>query len=183
MSEPNFEKLDAAIADLARDIKPDRDLWPAIDRGIQPEKSFWQWRVAASVFATSLLIGMLLFPEGDMPPVVVENDAPFENLLPDADPEVLRYAGFDAEFVRVREQSMEQLADRLQDLSPATRGVILGNLRIIRESIAEINDAIEQEPDNVQLQQLLQIAYRQEMAIVSTVTESAKAVDRVRTTT
>lgn len=181
MSEPNFDKLDAALADLPEALQPQRDLWPDIDAAIKPEEKFWQWRVAASVFAMSMVIGLLLFPDGE-PPTMAQ-DAEWAEIIPDSNPDVMRYSGFDAEFMQVREQSLEQLAERLNELPPATRGVILGNLKIIRASIAEINAAIEQEPDNVQLQQLLQIAYRQEMAIVSTVNQGAATVDRVRTTT
>ncbi|MEO1580198.1 MAG: hypothetical protein AAFR91_00015 [Pseudomonadota bacterium] len=179
MSEEQFDKLDAAIAGLDRDIKPERDLWRAIEAQIKPQESFWQWRVAASVFATSLLIGLLLFPEGENTPPMANATIDFS--LPEQDIQTARYSGLDAEFMQVREDSLDMLADRLSELSPATQGVILGNLNIIRESIDEINRAIEAEPDNLELQQLLQIAYRQEMAIVSTVTESAMTVDELRT--
>ena len=184
MTDRNEEALDRALEGLAREIQPPRDLWPEIDAAIAPAKErFWQWRVAASVFATSLLIGLLLEPPGRPETPVADAGITLEELVPVENEAVLRYSGFDAEFIAVREQSLEQLADRLADLPPATRGVILGNLNIIRQSIAEINAAIEREPNNVELQQLLQIAYRQEMAIVSTVSESASTVDRVRTTT
>ena len=59
--------------------------------------------------------------------------------------------------------------------------MVIGNLKIIRASIAEINEAIELEPNNVQLRQLLQLAYRQEMAIVTTIRESANTVQRTTT--
>lgn len=171
--------LDALIDGLDERIEPQRDLWPDIEAAIAPQASsngggFWQWRIAASIMATAAMIGLLAIPRSDVANVAQQQD------IPVLDDQMLRYAGFDVEFVQAHEQSIENLADQLNALPPDTQGVILGNLNVIRESIREINDAIEREPNNVQLRQLLQIAYRQELAIVSTVRQSAKTIEQTR---
>ncbi|MEO0576134.1 MAG: hypothetical protein AAF004_11785 [Pseudomonadota bacterium] len=171
-------RLDALIDGLDERIAPPRDLWPDIHAAIAPQShkatgGFWAWRVAASVMATAALIGLIGIPRGDTLQMVQQEDVPQIN------DELVRFAGFDAAFVQVHEQSLEHLADQLNALPPDTQGVILGNLKVIRESITEINDAIEREPNNVQLRQLLQIAYQQELAIVSTVRESATTIEQM----
>lgn len=172
-------KLDRLIDGLDERIAPPRDLWPDIKAAIAPETAkgsggFWQWRFAASVMATAAMIGMLGIPRGEKVQMVQQKDVPQLN------DSLVRFAGFDATFVSVHEQSLEHLADQLNALPLDTQGVILGNLRVIRESIGEINEAIEREPNNVQLRQLLQIAYQQELAIVSTVRESATTIEQMR---
>ena len=172
------DKLDRELAALPDSIRPERDLWPGIEARLGKGKSgFWQWRVAASVFAASVLVGLLIIPPSD--PTQVAGVTPSE--VPATDPELLRYSGLDAEFVRVHDQSLEALADQLSELPPATREVVIANLKIIRASIAEINEAIEREPNNVQLRQLLRMAYQQELALVNSMRRSAPTLERTTT--
>lgn len=172
------DTLDRALATLPDSIRPERDLWPGIEARLATGRGgFWQWRVAASVFAATLLVGLLIIPPGD--PDQVAGYVPSE--VPATDPELLRYSGLDAEFVRVHDRSLEALADQLSELPPATREVVIANLKIIRASIAEINEAIEREPNNVQLRQLLRMAYQQELAIVNSMRRSAPTLERTTT--
>lgn len=176
----NDEKdaLDRALEALDERIEPPRDLWPGIEATINEHKGgYWQWRVAASVFAASVLVGLLIIPPGS--PDTVAGMTPSE--VPAADEELFRYSGLDAEFVRVHQQSLDALADQLSNLPPATREVVIANLKIIRASIAEINEAIEREPNNVELRQLLQMAYEQELAIVRSFRRSAPTLERTTT--
>ena len=124
-----------------------------------------------------LLIGLLIY----QPDEAGDSVAVAPTQVPAIDAQTLRYAGFDAQYIDVHQRSLEELAGQLDQLPPGTRDVVIGNLKIIRASIAEINDAIELEPNNVQLRQLLQLAYRQEMAIVTTIRESANTVQRTTT--
>ena len=172
------DRLDRAIADLAPTIRPERDLWPGIESRLTTKRNgFWQWRLAASVVATSVLIGMLIIPPGDRDATIAYT--PSE--VPAADADLFRYSGLDAEFVRVHDNALESLAEQLADLPPATREVVIANLKIIRASIAEINDAIEREPNNVQLRQLLRMAYEQELAIVNGIRRTATTIERTTT--
>ena len=55
-----IDKLDALVAQLEPALQPERDLWPQIDKAIAAGSGgFWQWRVAASAVAATLLIGLL----------------------------------------------------------------------------------------------------------------------------
>ena len=172
------DRLDRAIADLSREIHPERDLWPGIESRLATKHGgFWQWRLAASVFAATVLIGMLIIPPSDGGGVTAYT--PSE--VPHADPELFRYSGLDAEFVRVHDNALEVLAEQLSELPPATREVVIANLKIIRASIAEINEAIEREPNNVQLRQLLRMAYEQELAIVNGIRRTATTIERTTT--
>ncbi|MEO1595785.1 MAG: hypothetical protein AAFS02_11140 [Pseudomonadota bacterium] len=173
------DALDQALAKLDDRIEPERDLWPGIEAKISERKGgFWQWRVAASVFAASVLVGLLIIPPDDAT-TTVAGVTPSE--VPEADEALFRYSGLDAEFVRVHQRSLDELADHLADLQPATREVVIANLKIIRASIAEINEAIEREPNNVELRQLLRMAYEQELAIVNGFRRSAPTLERTTT--
>ena len=169
------DALDRALEALDERIEPQRDLWPGIEAKISEKKGgFWQWRVAASVFAASVLVGLLIIPPDNASTTVA-------SAVPAADEELFRYSGLDAEFVRVHQRSLDELADHLADLQPATREVVIANLKIIRASIAEINEAIEREPNNVELRQLLRMAYEQELAIVNGFRRSAPTLERTTT--
>ncbi|MFK8052646.1 MAG: hypothetical protein AB8F65_06700 [Woeseiaceae bacterium] len=177
----NNDDILKAAAALPRSIEPSRDLWPGIESQLQTEKTgFWQWRVAASGLAASMLIGLLLLPPvDDKPPVAAVE----QSSVPSLNAQLVRHIPFDQAFMRDYERSLEQLDAQLAQMPPGTREVIVGNLKIVRESIRDINEEIDRDPNNVQLRQLLQLAYRQEMAIISMVRESALGVEQVRTTT
>lgn len=172
--------MDAAAA-LPKSVAPERDLWPEIASQLPARgRDFWQWRVAASGFAASLLIGLLLLPPVDKVPGVAAGEPV---AVPQLNAELVRHIPFDVEFMRDYKRTLDELDDQLAELPPGTREVIVGNLRIVRESISEINDAIDRDPNNVQLRQLLQLAYRQERSIISMVRDSAVGVEQAGTTT
>jgi hypothetical protein len=54
-------------------------------------------------------------------------------------------------------------------LSPEARANVEENLAVIRGAIVEINAALEQEPGNVLLQELLMKTYREELAVMQRV--------------
>lgn len=165
-------------AALPSSIDPERDLWPSIAAELGHQRSdFWQWRVAASGLAASLLIGLLLVPPIDEPPVARVQSVPMLSA------ELVRHAPFDAAFLRDYRRGLEALDEQLEALPPGTREVVIGNLNIVRASIRDINEAIDKDPNNVQLRQLLQLTYRQEMEILSMVRDSAVNVEQSRTTT
>ncbi|MEM7613262.1 MAG: hypothetical protein AAF270_16375 [Pseudomonadota bacterium] len=175
----DLRKLDAALLNIQDEIAPKRDLWPEINARISERKErFWHWRLAASGVAAALLVANMIVPERDGDLVADVQATPVPSLGQD----LVRHIGFDSDFLREYERQLAALDEQLDRLPPGTRDVVIGNLKVIRASIAEINAAIDEEPGNVQLRQLLQLAYKQELSVLSTVRDSASTVDRVRTT-
>jgi Tfp pilus assembly protein PilF len=64
-----------------------------------------------------------------------------------------------------REQLAEAFEGKLQQLHPETREAVLTNLRDIQRALAEINLALDADPNNVLLQQLLVATYQEELAV------------------
>ena len=57
----------------------------------------------------------------------------------------------------------------LDRLSPEARAGVEENLAVIRSAIIEISNAMDAEPDNALLQELLMKAYREELAVMGRV--------------
>ncbi|MCH7834978.1 MAG: hypothetical protein IH911_07890, partial [Proteobacteria bacterium] len=57
----------------------------------------------------------------------------------------------------------------LARLSPDARAGVENNLQVIRDAINDINGALEHEPDNALLQELLLSTYHQELRVMRNV--------------
>ncbi len=173
------EGVMAAARRLPREITPERDLWPGIrdrigdpagtettDEGRTPA---WPLRFAAAaalVAATALVTVTLVQRPG---PAVAD--------LGNGQP--ARFgADYDlgAKHQLVRASLREDLARHLETLPPETAAVVERNLAQIREAVKEINRALEDDPGNILLQQLLMAAYQDEMDVLANVNRMARAV-------
>ena len=79
----------------------------------------------------------------------------------------------DAEMLQVRERLTVSLDDSLQRLSPDTRRTVSKNLLEIHESLAQIRSALEQDPQNAFLHQLLHTIYGQELDLLTDINKLA----------
>jgi hypothetical protein len=77
-----------------------------------------------------------------------------------------------------REQLAEAFDDRLRQLQPETREAVLANLRDIQRALTEINSALDADPNNVLLQQLLVATYQEELAVFDQVNRIVAASPR-----
>jgi hypothetical protein len=173
------DRLTAAARRLPREIAPERDLWPGIrDRiespvapvtGGDAKYRAWPLRFAAAaalVAATALITLTLVQTPG---PELAER--------PNGEP--ARFgAGHDlgANHQLVRASLRADLARHLETLPPETAAVVERNLAQIREAVKEINRALENDPGNILLQQLLMAAYQDEMDVLANVNRMARAV-------
>lgn len=173
MTNENEDRLMADAARLGKAVSPGRDLWPGIEAAIaEPEKAAhrrgrpWFAQAAAVlllVAASSLITYTLTVDEPDVAPVAT--NATLE-LAPASFGGDYRL-GADYQLARA---SLEDRLDRvLERLPPEQRAEVEENLAIIQGAIAEINTALEQEPDNVLLQELLLDTYREELAVMRNV--------------
>jgi hypothetical protein len=160
------DKLIAAASGLATGIKPERDLWPGIEQAIvTPKRSRWTPMLAQAA-AVVLLVGAssgITYFMMKEEPVVVQQIGPewkFEQ------------AAFGAEqtlgsvYRSAQGDYQTDLNKELEQLSPEVRADIEKNLALIKDAIAEINLALEKNPDSVLLQELLIKSYREQHTLL-----------------
>lgn len=184
--ETQFDKdLMARAARLDQEIRPQRDLWPGIEQAIRqpaPGRGFGWNVLLAQAAAVILLIGgssgLTYFVMSDddptLAPPIYTGQLAFEpvsgsfgskyNLGPD--------------FMDARNNLAAQLDSELEKLAPETRIEVKENLAAIHSAIAEINQALDKEPDNPFLQKLLLSAYQDELAAMKRVDGMATSVMR-----
>lgn len=160
------DELIAAGSRLAKDISPERDLWPGIAEGIsRPTRSRWTPMLAQAA-AVVLLIGAssgltYLAMGGDQDPFAV--------MTPELTVAPVSFASRGAlgpKYQQARIDMATQLEVELARLDPETRREVEKNLALIRSSIDEINKALQDEPENILLQEFLLNAYQDELQLM-----------------
>lgn len=160
------DELIAAAGSLSTEISPAKDLWPGIAAAIaQPRRSRWLPMLAQAA-AVVLLVG---------------GSSGLTYLLVKEEPQVVRVAMQELQFEKTafgaehtlgsvyrsaQGDYQAQLDVQLARLSPEARADIEKNLMLIKDAIAEINRALEKNPDNVLLQDLLVRSYREQHALM-----------------
>jgi hypothetical protein len=163
MNANSDESLDALTARLPRSIEPGRDLWPYVDARIAARTSrapVWQLALAAGIaalFVSALLVGL---PRGASP-----------------DRTIAYRQQLDAAYAPLRQASLTRYRARADRLDPALRRTVEANLAIIDRALTEIRIALEHNPDDAELGQILQRTYEQELAIVDAVTPPGASID------
>jgi len=157
MNNGNDESLQKAVDRLARDIAPQQDLWPGIAARIgrkQRGRSLWAYGLAASLFVAvgtaSLWYGLARrAPETGAASQLAAAPSP------------------DAAYFAQRAAYAENSVENAPNLAPATRAVILKNLRVIEGSMQQIEQALEQDPNNPRLRALLYDLYQNEARLLA----------------
>lgn len=168
------DKMTMAASQLATDIAPRRDLWPGIEEAIKapPVRRQTPWYAqAAAVF---LLVGassmvtysVLKYDEANTPQTtvqVVPTNMTFERTAFGGEHTLQSVYG------RAAGNMGSSLDRELASLSPEAREDVKRNLAVIRQAITDISQALEEEPNNAFLQELLVEAYRNELALMNRV--------------
>ena len=174
-NDSNFDdELMAAAAELATEVKPERDLWPGIEQAIvqpaRPERTVWNsvWAQAAAVL---LLVGgssgvtYLALTGGDTGTVSPMAEGPalvFESAS--ATFGSMYHLGPD--YQDARRSLAVKVDEELSRLTPEERAEVQKNIDVIRTAIEDINEALAAEPDNELLQKLLLDTYREELNLM-----------------
>lgn len=162
----NDDKLMQAAKQLATDIQPERDLWAGISEAIEePAPRRWTPMLAQAA-AVVLLVGAsstvtyMTMKDSSPATVVASPDMIFEqasfgnryNLGPG--------------FQDARNALAAELEAELQKVSPKDKANIETNLQLIHQAIFEMNEALEQDPENILLQERLLRTYREELTLL-----------------
>ena len=189
MNESEETKFDqdvmAAAARLDKGVRPERDLWAGIEQAISrpaPQRSFGWNLMLAQAAAAVLLIGG---SSGLTYLVMSDDDPTITPVIPTAQLDFQPVSGsfgsqynLGPDFHDARNDVAGQLDAELDKLSPEIRADVEQNLATIRAAIAEINKALDQEPDNPFLQRLLLSAYQDEITVMKRVDGMATSVLR-----
>ena len=168
------DKMTMAASQLATEIAPSRDLWPGIEEALKAPRAPRQTPWYAQAAAVFLLVGassmvtysVLKYDEANKPQTVVQvvpTNLTFERAAFGAEHTLESVYGCAA-------GNVESNLDReLANLSPEAREDVKRNLAVIRQAITDISQALEKEPNNAFLQDLLVDAYRNELALMNRV--------------
>jgi hypothetical protein len=165
--------LDLASA-LPQEIRPRRDLWPAITARLEsadepsPEREtprFWArpaWLAAAAalLFAVASIVTQMR----DVKPV-----DPVEGPTGVAQPAVsgTGYAQqAEIEYLRATGQLMEALNARRDSLSPETLKAVDENLKTIDDALRQVREALDKDPGNRQLTLMLASTHQKKLDLL-----------------
>lgn len=184
--ETKFDReLMAAAAQLDKGVSPGQDLWPGIEQAIrtpEPARIFGWNPMLAQAAAVVLLVGA---SSGLTYFAVSGEDPTVTPVIPTAQLEFEPVSGsfgsqynLGPDFRDARNDLAAQLDAELDRLDPETRSDVEENLLAIREAIADINQALDKEPDNPFLQRLLLSTYQEELTVMKRVDGMATSVHR-----
>lgn len=169
MNERRDDKLTAAARQLATEIKPQRDLWPDIERAIaapEPRRSRW-----TPMFAQAAAIVLLVGASSGLTYLAVKDDRPV--VITQPTPEyTFERASFGSsytlgrDYLATRADVVARFEQQVERLSPAERQDVERSLEVIRGAIDDINAALQQDPDNTLLQDLLMKTYHEELNVM-----------------
>ncbi|MGA2708693.1 MAG: hypothetical protein ACLQJ0_14450 [Steroidobacteraceae bacterium] len=173
MSEKPSLSLDARLAQLPRDMAPERDLWPEIEVRLthgarNQRRRHFALGLAAGLAAMALALLAAFHPRAVLAPRAVS--ARIAQTPESAGPR-------DAAFVRTQAALERSFKTDLQRLPPQTQTRVLQDLEIIRNARADIRSALDANPQDPLLHELLADTWQQEMdfyANVSSTTDSAR---------
>ncbi len=167
MTDENEDKVLAAARNLSMEISPGRDLWSGIAEAIDnPAPRRWTPMLAQAA-AVMLLIGA----SSSLTYVIVKEQQPTQiagtptGMIFEQTSFANRYS-LGPGFKDARDALANDLQTELARLSPDARANVETNLKLIHEAIVEMNNALEQEPHNILLQEQLLRAYREELALL-----------------
>lgn len=171
-----LQDLSSEVRALPTDIAPPRDLWPEISVRLEPrvapvrrQGARQVWRVAAAIGWMLLGAGLGRMVDDHRPTVTSPDSGPVGEILPAS----LGGGTFflaEAEVLRAKETLRLAIEQRRDDLSPATLKVVERNLEIIDEALADLRGALEEDPGNLRLQELVLAHHHQQVALMRRLT-------------
>jgi len=170
----NQDKLESGLKRLPREVQPGRDLWPGIESRLKARRAtqpLWAYSLAASVLVAVAAGGVwvgLGMQKTTTPQEIVAGGA--NNSAG---------SGPTDDYFAQRAAYAERSVQTATNLAPATRDVILKNLRIIEGSMQSMQAALDKDPNNPRLRALLFDLYQNEARLLAA-TQQAQAKTTAR---
>jgi hypothetical protein len=171
------DRMKKQIDGLPREILPERNLWPGIQKAITDSKvvharfearseatarTSFGWRRFGLVAAAAML---LIVASSGITAYLLRSPAanPAGTIDGRADFEIVAWEGFVAaeqEYQRVTDELLGALEAQRDELAPETVEVVERNLALIDQAIGEARAALERDPANTKLVHKLTDMYR-----------------------
>lgn len=169
MNERNDDKLTMAARQLATEIKPQRDLWPDIEQAITepaPRRAAW-----TPMFAQAAAVVLLIGASSGLTYLAMKDDQPAVISQPTPEYTFERAAfgssyTLGSDYLETRADLVARFEQELEHLSPGERQDVEQSLEVIRGAIDDINAALQQDPGNTLLQDLLMKTYYEELNVM-----------------
>lgn len=179
-------ELDRRIARMSRAVEPERDLWPDIEARLGEAaaegdtrtvtRHAW-WGAAAAAVCAAALLPLLLreAPVADDPvPLATVPETSTTGLDTAGQQLRLRNAAVTSvepgpEYRAARAELLALLEGRLATLAPEDREIVVRNIETIRRALEEIDGALQDNPDDPLLQELMLQTYQRELDVMARV--------------
>jgi hypothetical protein len=159
-------------ASAAREMDPPRDLWPGIAERIAAEREPVVGRRArrflshpsglAAAAAVLVALASILVHRGSTP-----SPTPTGSMTPVAAGGASEHVQTaEVDYIRATGQLMDALNARRSSLSPDTRKSVDENLRVIDDALRQVRDALEKDPGNHQLTQMLASTHQKKLDLL-----------------
>jgi hypothetical protein len=170
------------IDELAQNVPPPRDLWPAIAAAIEGEKGavapvaagarrLAGWRPVSAMAASLVLvalgvwIGLQVAPREQQVADVRPASGTDANRIPAS-------LQRDEKYRQQRDELLVEVQNRLKTMPAAERDKVAASLATLRRSIGEIEAALGRDPANALLQELLVSSCQEEMRALTSVRDA-----------
>jgi hypothetical protein len=167
-------RLDAHLAQLPREIVPERDLWPHIERALEvlpvalPTRRWHVPLALAAGLAVAVTVGMIGWQVARWGGAGATADSSAAERALSANPG----------YVRTRATLEQTYRERLELLAPDTRHRVERDLALIRAANADIRRALASDPDSAVLSRLLESTLQQEFDLYATVVRTTEPVNQ-----
>ena len=179
MTGNSFGRRVNRIDELAQNVPPSRDLWPAISAAIEadraasaaPQAAFVRsrWLPAAGMAAAVALVTLGVFIGRSMTPLPeTVAGTPVVRGATDLMPAALR----DADYRKQRDALLLEVGNQLKTMPAVERDKVAASLATLRRSIGEIEAALGRDPANALLQELLVSSCQEEMRALTAVRDA-----------
>ncbi|MEO8016407.1 MAG: hypothetical protein ABI769_01225 [Pseudomonadota bacterium] len=166
------------IDELAQNLPPARDLWPAIAAAIEAGavdampatavRRRSRWMPAAGMAAAVALVTFGVF----LGRLIEHRPDTVAGTSTHGSPELIPAALRDANYRKERESLLVEVQNRLSKMPLAEREKVGASLATLRRSIGEIEAALGRDPANALLQELLVNSCQEEMRALTAVRDS-----------
>jgi predicted anti-sigma-YlaC factor YlaD len=184
--ERRLRQVLAHAGSLPRSVAPPRDLWPGIARQLARERT-WSWRSVgwspvALAAAATVLIGLVAALWSDRAPArvrTVEIPAASPRSAPvSAGPGVSDpvLAAAERDYEAAANALLEALQQRRARLQPEALAAVEANLEVIDRALAEVRQALVQDPSNPELSRMLVATHRKKVDVLSRVVKLSTAL-------
>jgi len=174
--ERRLRQVLAHAAALPRSVAPPRDLWPGLARRLESERSWSRaagaWSPWALAAAATVAVGLAATLWVGRAPTRVRTVE-----IPPASPEAVLVAGApvatdpvlaaaERDYDAAAATLLETLQQRKGRLQPETLAAVEANLAVIDRALAEVRQALVQDPSSPELSRMLVATHRKKVDVL-----------------